>query len=79
MNRLTISEHLFSLAGFVRLLPGRIEDTCNRIGCALERVGGRLRGCGCTASDPEMCRGEWCECHCHDVEITARTLNSKAN
>ena len=88
MTKLDLSEHLFALAGAVRLLPGRIEDACNRIGRAIERLGAKVRGCGCTSDDPMCCQQQaltnpayrdYCQCRCHDVEITTRTLGAEMN
>lgn len=82
MNRLDLSARIFDLALFVRMIPGRAEDTCNAIGATIERFGSRVRGCPCNQDEPEGCGGsedEWCLCNCHDREITTRTVSAEVN
>lgn len=64
MTKLDLSEHLFALAGAVRLLPGTVrrlaedvvQGACDRASRAIERLGTAVRGCGCTSDDAECCR-----------------------
>jgi hypothetical protein len=82
MDRLALSQRLFALSSFVRLLPGRIEDACDRASRAIERLGSRVRGCKCNQDDPEACTAGdhgWCLCSCHDREITTRTVDAEMN
>jgi hypothetical protein len=54
---------LGSVRGFVLGLP-------YRLGRHVRTLAGRVRGCGCTHEDPELCGanagGEWCECAHHE-------------
>lgn len=87
MNRMRISEVLFSVADRVRFFPmdarTAVDKAFRRMGSAIDRLGGRVRGCKCTSEDAERCAsnvgGEWCECRCHDRDTAHRYGGQETN